>query len=106
MIETNRLGFSLLSHAVSMPGTAAIMSRVASSGANSVFIGRVPDLDPFPRTFGDLRRVVKHDSGALLIGVRDPATGEDQLNPPDKLAVDGDIRLIYLAPSQSLPAAD
>ena len=89
-----------------MPGTAAIMSRVASSGANSVFIGRVPELDPSPRTFGDLRRAVKHDSGALLIGVRDPVTGEDQLNPPDTLAVDGDFRLIYLARSASLPAPD
>ena len=106
VIETNRLGFSLLSHAVSMPGTAAIMSRVASSGANSVFIGALPDLDPAPRSFGELRRVVKRDFGALLIGVRDLATGEDQLNPMDGLEVGRDLRLIYLARHPTLPPAD
>lgn len=106
VIETNRLGFSLLSHAVSMPGTAAIMSRVASSGANSVFVGAVPDLDPAPRTFGELRRIVKRDFDALLIGVRNLATGEDQLNPLDELEIGGELRLIYLALRPTLPPAD
>lgn len=106
VIETNRLGFSLLSHAVSMPGSAAIMSRVAASGSNSVFIGRVPELDPMPRRFGDLRRAVKRDYGALVIGVRDADNGEDELNPADTLEIHDELRLIYLAPAPTLPPAD
>ena len=105
VIETNRLGFSLLAHAVAMPGTAAIMSRVASSGANSVFLGSVPTLDPQPRRFGELRRAVKSSYDALVIGVRNPETNEDKLNPPDDYEIDAALRLIYLAETPSLPEA-
>ena len=81
------------------------MGRVASSGANSVFVGRVPELEPQPRRFGNLRRAVKAQIGALVIGVRDPGTNEDNLNPPDDLEVGPELRLIYLAPGPCLPEA-
>lgn len=100
VIETRRLGFSLLARAVVMPGTAAIMSRVASSGAHSLFVAHYENGDG--GRFGEIAARVKQRSGALVIGVRDPRTGEDTLNPPDDYEVGDGVELIYLAESPVL----
>jgi hypothetical protein len=42
VIETRRIGYSMIAHAVSFHGTAAAVSRVLISGARNVFIGRIP----------------------------------------------------------------
>ena len=103
VIETTRLGFSLVAHAVTMPGTAAIMSRVATVGAHSLYLGRVPDGVQAPLPFGELARQIKDAQGAMVIGVRDPASREDRLNPPDAHVVGADDQLIYLAKQHVLP---
>jgi Trk K+ transport system NAD-binding subunit len=103
VIETRRLGFSLLSHAVTMPGTAALMSAVASTGAHSIFIGEAPDGYSEEMTFGELARMLKAEEGVLLIGVREPDSGDDWLNPPDDHVVEKGTRLLYLAESACLP---
>lgn len=38
----------------------------------------------------------------LLLGIRDPATGRDRLNPPDGTPVARDMQAIYLAEQPSL----
>jgi voltage-gated potassium channel len=95
VIETNRLGFSMLSHAVAVPGAAAITSAVISSGASNIYVGKVPRRVVTPLSFGELALAVKED-GALIIGIRAPDR-TDQLNPPDDLEVTADHRVIYLA---------
>lgn len=80
VIETTRLGFSLLSHAVSMPGTASI-----------------PEDIPLPKSFGEVVQHVKRSSGALVIGLRNPDTGEYVVNPADTTQIGRDSQLIYLA---------
>lgn len=103
VIETTRLGFSLLSHAVAVPGTAAIMSRVASAGAHSVFVAPPPARWPLPLPFAEASRRMKRETGALLLGLRDDAG--DRLNPGDGVEVDAGSRLIYLAEGPGLDEA-
>ncbi len=94
VIETTRLGFSLLAHAIQQPGTARILSLIASAGRSSLYVGARPD--GVGGTFGEVRRQVKERAGALVIGIRDGG-GVDRLNPPDDAPVPADAQLIYLA---------
>ncbi len=104
VIETRRLGFSLLAHAVIMPGTATLMSEVATSGAHSLFIGVLPGEDWTGVTFGELARRLKEERDILVIGLRD-ADRKDRINPPKKLKFESDWRVIYLAKKAVLPPA-
>lgn len=106
VIETRRLGFSLLAHAVTMPGTAALMSTVAASGAHSLFVGALTEDDlAESASFGELTRRFKRDKDILVVGVRD-ARQEDQLNPPTGFRVTPDCQLIYLAKTAVLPTVE
>lgn len=113
VIETTRLGFSLVAHAIAIPGTGSIVSRVAAAGAHSIWVGRIGEVDDgeaWPTTFGDLQRRLKEERNVLLLGVRggDPVTGaggEDRINPPDDTEVGPDTALVYLADQPRLPAA-
>lgn len=100
VIETTLLGFSLLAHAVEMPGTAAIMGRVAATGHHSLYVGISPG---GATTFGELSRRIKATMGALVIGIRDPDTRKDVLNPPDSTPVNDRTHIVYLAEASVLP---
>lgn len=102
VIETTRLGFALLAHSVTTPGSGAVMSRVVSAGAHSLFVGRLPEDVEDPSSFGDLARRLKEERRGLLLGVRNPATGRDRLNPPDELPVTRGMLAIYLAEERVL----
>lgn len=95
VIETNQLGFSLLSHAVAVPGAAAVMSAVVSAGASNIYVGMIPRRVVTPISYGKLAQALKEDH-ALAIGVRAPDR-TDILNPSDDLEVTADHRIIYLA---------
>lgn len=103
VILSTRLGFSLLAHAVQMPGTAAIVGSVASAGAHSLYIGRVPAEVATPTTFGELAGALKLSHGVLLIGVRDDEDAEDRLNPQNDYVIGASSRLLYLAKRPVLP---
>jgi voltage-gated potassium channel len=105
VIETTRLGFSLLSHAVSMPGTASVMSQVATIGAHSIFVASLPTDIPVPTSFGDVVQRVKQSSGALVIGLRNPETGDHIVNPADTTEIDRNSQVIYLAEGPVLQEA-
>lgn len=97
VIETRRLGFAMLTHAVTQPGSASIMSKVATAGSHSVFIGALPGRFDGSSTFGEVAQALKDHEGVLLIGVHSEGTGQDSINPPDSLRLDADSKLIYLA---------
>ena len=103
VIETTRLGFSLLAHAISQPGTAAIMGKVAAAGAHSLYVGERPAA--VEGDFAAVSRQIKVSTGALVIGLRD-REGVDRLNPPDTAPVTDETALIYLAESPVLQPAD
>ncbi len=73
VIETRRIGFSMIAHAVAFHGTANTMSRVLLSGAHSVYIGRIPGDPTEPVSFGELLVEMQLSKrGGLVIGVRTP----------------------------------
>lgn len=102
-VETTRVGFSLLAHAIEMHGTAALVSELASVQAHSVFIGRRVDELADGVDFAALARELKAKTGALLIGVREPRRRRDVINPPDNLPVGRSSLLVYLAERAVLP---
>ena len=103
VIESTRLGFSMLAHAIVMRGSATIFSRVLSVGAQSLYVGRLPG-EHDPGAFGQQREKVKKELGALLLGARE-VDGTDRLNPEDSLIVTNEMLLIYLAEAPLLPPA-
>lgn len=101
VIETRRLGFSLLAHAVTQPGTGTIMSAVAAAGASSLYVGAVPAGVSTPSTFAEVSAVVRRSHGVLVLGLR-TADGANQINPPDDAPVASETRVLYLAESAVL----
>lgn len=97
VIETRRIGYSMISHAVAYHGTGTTMSRVLLSGAHSVYVGRVPCRPEEPQQLGELlTRLQLSQQGGLVIGVRLP-DGEELINPPKSTMLNADTLLIYLA---------
>ncbi len=96
MIESTRLGFSMMAHALAAPGTASIMSSVVAAESQTLFVDAwTPPPGSQPSTFLEWRLLVRKHTGALVIGIR---TDEgDRVNPPDPTPVPPGTRLIYLA---------
>jgi len=97
VIESTRLGFSLIAHAIAEPGTGTVMSRVTMAGAHNLYVGALPEELTAPVSFGEAMHHLRRGGEVLLIGVRDPSSGQDRLNPPDELVLDGTQQLVYLA---------
>ena len=95
VVETNRLGFSLLSHAMTMPGTARVMSQFASFGKNSLFIGRWKEL-PEKLTFRETCEALRNQHQILIVGFR-RSDGTEIINPKDCAIVCSNDELFYLS---------
>lgn len=106
VIESNRLGFSLLAHAIVVHGTADILSKVVAAGAQNVYVGEVPQAIPTPLTFDALSASLKASHNVLVLGLRNLDTGADELNPPSDAVVDARVRVIYLAARAALDDGD
>ena len=102
VVETNRLGFSLLSHATRNPGTARVMGQMASFESYSMYVGSA-DLLNAASTFAEVSDMMKSRHNALLVGVRRP-DGEELINPEDSLSVQAEDTLIYVADKAVLPS--
>lgn len=102
VIETTRLGFSMLTHAIVQRGSAGIMSKITAAGAHSLYLGQISGL-ALPAPFSAVAAHVKAQSGVLVIGVAGAALDSEILNPPDELVVTAEMRVIYLAESARLP---
>ncbi len=97
VIETRKIGYSMIAHAVGYHGTASTMSRVLISGSHNAYIGRIPDEFRDEPRFGDLlARMQLSKRGGLVIGIRTPA-GDEVINPPKAHTIEPGTLLIYLA---------
>jgi voltage-gated potassium channel len=94
VIETTRLGFAMMAHAVRAKGTAAVMSRVASAGAVSVFIGHLSGPSTRYQAGAD---ALRERYGVTVIGLKRP-DGAVDLSPDPDCEVGSDIGWVYLAP--------
>ncbi|MEM7437223.1 MAG: ion transporter [Myxococcota bacterium] len=97
VVETRRVGYSLLAHAVAFPGVADATSRVVFPGHQNLYVGPIPQDARVPGSFDELSDHVRAGTGCLVIGLRDPATGEEWVNPPRDAEVRDGMELLYLA---------
>jgi voltage-gated potassium channel len=100
VIETTRLGFDLVAHAVRMPGTAAIMGQLAQNTGHNIYVGVAPDDVALPMAFGLLAKALKERVGVLVLGLR--KDDNDLMNPPDDLVVCAGDEIVYMATSEVL----
>jgi len=103
VIETTRLGFSLLAHAVNDPGTASILSKLAVLGEHNLYVGELPKGVSLPMTFSEMALALKEQHGVLLIGLRHRGSLRDEVNPGQDRQVGREHQLIYLARRHMLP---
>ncbi len=96
VIQTTRMGFSLLAHAVEAHGTATLVGELADVRGHSLFVGRWAANLPEPWTFETVARAMKAQHGVLAVGVR-TSESRDILNPPNDYPLTADCAVIYMA---------
>jgi len=96
VIESRRLGFAMLSHTVRYPGAADAAATMVSAGDQNLYVGHAPD-EVDAKTFGAVAAAVREIAGVMVIGFRDPKTGDRRLNPPDDVTIPDGAQLVYLA---------
>ncbi len=97
VIETRKIGYSMIARAVRYHGTASVMSHFLIAGAHNMYLGQIPDPPAEPLAFGDLlARMQLSKQGGLVIGVR-TTTGEEVINPSKSYVIEPSTLLIYLA---------
>lgn len=97
VIETYKVGYSLLAHAVVYPGVADATSRLVFPGTQNLYVGRIPQELALPMSFDELSHEIRELTDVLVIGIRNPQTGEEQLNPPKKQLIEPDMHVLYFA---------
>ena len=97
VLETRKIGYSMIAHAVGYHGTATAMSRVLLSGAHNVYVGVLPGDRREPVAFGKLMMEMQLSKrGGLVVGVRTRA-GDEVINPPTDYLLEPDAHLLYLS---------
>jgi len=104
VIETTRLGFSMLCHAVVHHHSGDIMGAITAAGAHSLYLGCPPEGTQLPMAFVELAAAVRAETGVLVIGVHHD--DQDEINPPDDRSVTSEMLLIYLSDSEKLPTPE
>lgn len=98
VVETRRLGFSMIAHTVRYHRTADSMSRLLLSGSYNPYVGQIPEgsmeeATPYTQLLAKLQLT---NRGALVIGLYPP--DEDAIiNPPRDYLVQPGTMLIYLS---------
>ncbi|MGB5364918.1 MAG: ion transporter [Polyangiales bacterium] len=105
VIETRRVGYSLLAHTVVYPGVADATSRMVFAGNQNLYVGPVPADIVAPATFDQVSRQVRAATGCLVIGVRNPDSGSEEINPGGDLMVAPGMELLYLSSKPRLESA-
>ncbi len=104
IIETRRLGFSLLAHAIEHHGTADTLSEVVLGGGNTLFAGVLPKALE-SKTFGEVAKALDLPArGGVIIGVTNSKTGEDFVNPSNGLVLNKNMKVLYLSAKRILDA--
>ena len=103
VVQTARLGLSVLGHTVAMPGTGTALDIVVSDPGQKMFVGPVADvIDDIPDNYSDLLLLMKARHDVLVMGVQDPSTDDVTLNAASNHRVYRETRMLYLA-ARALP---
>jgi Trk K+ transport system NAD-binding subunit len=97
VVETRRLGFSMIAHTARYHHTADSMSRLLLTGSYNPYVGKIPngidEVTPYSELLAKLQLT---SQGALVIGLYPP--GESAvINPARDYPVTPGTHLIYLA---------
>jgi voltage-gated potassium channel len=104
VIETTRLGFTLIAHAVHMPGTANVIAEVVAANATSLFVGpHFPPGGDDTLAFEDLCQAMKTHHDVMVIGFKSGPEEVDIINPPGHTMVSRGTPLIYIADEEVNP---
>lgn len=104
VIETTRLGFAMMAHSVTAPGSGVVFSRVASASAASIYLGAAPISES--EKYGRLARRMHQERGITVLGLSDPESGEIALSPPESVIVHPGQGLVYLSTQPRLERLD
>ena len=104
VIESTKVGFALVAHAVRFPGTASTLSGLVNPTGHSLFVGKIPREVSLPADFRSVATALKESHDLLVIGVRTGSPSEDLVNPPDRRQVVDGERVLYLASEPRLDA--
>ena len=102
VVETRRVGYSLLAHSVVYPGVADATSRLVFGGNQNFYVGKIPGGTPTPVRFDELSQSIRASTGCMVIGIRDPQDGKEQVNPNGDELVTPGMELLYLAAAPRL----
>ncbi len=105
VIETRKVGYSLLSHTVAYPGVARVASNLVFAGEQNLYVSKVPATIEMPLRFDELCQTVRDQTGVLVIGIRNPDTGQEKVNPPKEELVLHTMQVLYLADGPHLETA-
>lgn len=106
VVETRRLGFSMIAHTVRYHGTADSMSRLLLTGSYNPYVGCIPGGMSEDEPYGALlMRLALTSKGALVIGLHPPGKPA-VINPARDFPVEPGTHLIYLAESPVLEPPD
>ena len=97
VIESTKVGFALVAHAVRFPGTASTLSGLVNPTGHSLFVGKVPESVELPADFRTVASGLKETLGVMVIGIRTARPTEDLVNPPEERQVRATDRVLYLA---------
>ena len=97
VIQTRHIGYSMLVHSISYPGTADAASRVVFASDQNLYVGGVPPDIALPAAFEEVSNQVRERTGAMVIGLLDPTTNEESINPNSLRSVQPTDRLLYIA---------
>lgn len=102
VVETRRVGFSMIAHTVRYHGTADAMSRLLLMGSYNPYLGIIPDGVTEEITYSELLvRLQLTAKGALVIGVQPPGEAV-VINPARDYNILPGTHLVYLAEKQVL----
>ena len=106
VIETRKIGFSMIAHAVRYHGIGSTMSRVLLAGSQNVYTGKIPVDMSKPVRYGDLLATMAlSQKGGLVIGVR-ASSGKEIINPESNFLVEPGSDLFYLSKNPLLESPD
>lgn len=105
VVETRRVGYSLLAHTVIYPGVADATSRMVFAGHQNLYVGQIPEGLDGPSTFDSVSEQIRASTGCLVIGFRNPETGKEQVNPRGDALVMPGMEILYLSSEPSLASS-
>ncbi|MBN2802063.1 MAG: hypothetical protein JXR91_03105 [Deltaproteobacteria bacterium] len=94
IIETTRLGFAMMAHAATFPGSGKIMTGVATGGAHSLYISKNPENT---MSFEELYDLLHKKYKIILLRIKDNTTKEINMDPANEVLVKDSMDIVYLA---------